>query len=132
MRRSGFVVRFVDVVLLLLFGFISMAQIRQTEIDLPKSSESPVLPLETEEVLYVGIRPDGTYLVEKERRTLTGAQALRTFLEQAHESLGDTAVKVRLRAGYNTPMRFMLEAAQVCDDLLLPKVLEVQLKNSNP
>ena len=34
MRRSGFVVRFVDVVLILLFGFISISSIRVTEVDL--------------------------------------------------------------------------------------------------
>ena len=41
MSRSGFIVRFVDVVLILLFGFISISSIRVTEVELPTSSETP-------------------------------------------------------------------------------------------
>lgn len=127
MGKSGFVVRFVDVVLILLFGFISISSVRATEIELPESTETPAPPPESDEVLFVGIRPDGTYLVDEERTEIRGARALLAFVDGELERLGDRPVKVRIRASRDTPMRFLVDAARVCDQLGVPKALEVQM-----
>ena len=126
MQRSGFVVRFVDVVLILLFGFISISSVRATEIDLPESTEmAPPVP-ETEEVIFVGIRGDGTYLVEDEEVELRGAEALLAHLSEA-ASVVEGPVTVRIRASHDTPMRFLVDAARIADGLGLPKSLEVRM-----
>ena len=127
MQKSGFVVRFVDVVLILLFGFISISSVRATEIELPTSTETPAPPPDTEEVLFVGIRADGTYLVDDERSEVRGGRNLMRFIASELESLGDRPVNVRIRASYNTPMGFLVDAARVCDELGVPKTLEVQM-----
>jgi len=127
MQKSGFVVRFVDVVLILLFGFISISSVRATEIELAQSTETPPPPPEVEEVLFVGIRADGTYLVDDERSEIRGAGNLLRFIASELESIGDRRLKVRIRASYNTPMRFLVDAARVADELDLPKALEVQM-----
>ena len=127
MGKSGFVVRFVDVVLILLFGFISISSVRATEIDLAESTETPAPPLEADEVLFVGIRPDGTYLVDEERIELRGAVALLDFVDGELQRIGDRPVKVRIRASRDTPMRYLVDAARVCDQLGVPKALEVQM-----
>jgi biopolymer transport protein ExbD len=126
-QKSGFIVRFVDVVLILLFGFISISSVRATEIELPESSETPAPLPEVEEVLFVGIRPDGTYLVDEERATITGAGNLLRYLAAEAELVGDRPLKVRIRASHDTPMRYLVDAARVCDELGLPKALEVQM-----
>lgn len=127
MQKSGFVVRFVDVVLILLFGFISISSVRATEIDLAESTETPPpLPV-TEEVIFVGIRPDGTYLVDDESVELRGARALLGFLAEEVEGMGDRPVTVRIRASHDTPMGFLVDAARVADELGLPKALEVRM-----
>lgn len=127
MGKSGFVVRFVDVVLILLFGFISISSVRATEIELAQSTETPSPPVEADEVLFVGIRPDGTYLVDDERVALRGAVALLDFVDGELQRIGDRPVKVRIRASRDTPMRFLVDAARVCDQLGVPKALEVQM-----
>jgi len=127
MQKSGFVVRFVDVVLILLFGFISISSVRATEIDLAESTETPPPVPEIEEVVFVGIRSDGTYLVDEESRELTGAQELLRYLEAELQRLGDRPVTVRIRASHDTPMRFLVDAARVSDELGLPKALEVRM-----
>lgn len=127
MGKSGFVVRFVDVVLILLFGFISISSVRATEIELPESTETPAPPADFEEVVFVGIRPDGTYLVEDERVELTGARSLFGWLAGELERMGDDPVKVRIRASGTTPMRYLVDAARVCDELGVAKSLEVQM-----
>ena len=130
MRGSGFVVRFVDVVLILLFGFISISSIRETEIELPESTETPAPPPEVEEIIFVGIRGDGTYLVDNERARIRGAEGLLRFLAAQLDAMADVPVKVRIRASHNTPMRFLVEAAQVCDVLRVSKAFEVQMAST--
>jgi len=126
-QKSGFVVRFVDVVLILLFGFISISSVRATEIDLAESTETPAPAPDTEEVLFVGIRPDGTYLVDEERIELRGPNELLEYLDAQLGLLGDRPVSVRIRASHDSAMRFLVDAARVADELGLPKALEVRM-----
>jgi biopolymer transport protein ExbD len=127
MNKSGFVVRFVDVVLILLFGFISISSVQVTEIDVPISTETPASTPEVEDVLFVGIRADGTYLVDDERVEILGARALLRFIASEIRRVEDRSVKVRIRASYDTPMRFLVDAARVCDELGIPKAIEVRM-----
>ena len=125
MQKSGFVVRFVDVVLILLFGFISISSVRATEIQLPESTETLASPPEVEEVVFVAIRTDGTYLVDEERIEIRGAQNLLDFVAAELDKFGDLPVKVRIRASHDTPMRYLVDAARVCDELGVDKAFEV-------
>lgn len=127
MQKSGFVVRFVDVVLILLFGFISISSVRATEIELPESTETPPPVPEVEEVIFVGIRADGTYLVADESVELRGARALLGWMGGELDRLADRPVKVRIRASHDTAMRYLVDAARVCDELGVPKSLEVRM-----
>lgn len=127
MQKSGFVVRFVDVVLILLFGFISISSVRATEIQLPESTETLASLPEVEEVVFVAIRTDGTYLVDEERVEIRGAQNLLEFVADELDERGDLPVKVRIRASHDTPMRYLVDAARVCDELGVDKALEVLL-----
>ena len=127
MQKSGFVVRFVDVVLILLFGFISISSVRATEIQLPESTETLASLPEVEEVVFVAIRSDGTYLVDEERVEIRGARNLLEFVAAELDERGDLPVKVRIRASHDTPMRYLVDAARVCDELGVDKALEVLL-----
>ena len=127
MGKSGFVVRFVDVVLILLFGFISISSVRATEVELATSTEVPSPPPEVEEVVFVSIRADGTYLLDDERLEVRGARELLVALSSEVGEVGDAPVKVRIRASRDAPMRYLVDAARVCDELGLPKALEVEM-----
>jgi len=124
MRKSGFIVRFVDVVLILLFGFISISSIRETEVELPTSTETPPAPPERQEIIFVGITSDGSYLVRDEQLRLEGPAALYRFLSDYVDD-AEAPVKVRLRASHDTPMRFLVEASRVCDALGVDRAFEV-------
>ena len=125
MRKSGFIVRFVDVVLILLFGFISISSIRETEVELPTSTETPPAPPETQEIVFVGITSDGSYLVRDEQLRLEGPAALYRFLSDYVDDVESAPVKVRLRASHDTPMGFLVEASRVCDALGVDRAFEV-------
>ncbi|RMF59670.1 MAG: hypothetical protein D6746_07950 [Bacteroidetes bacterium] len=130
MNASGYILRFVDVVLILLFGFISIATIRQSEIELPKSTETPPSQISGEEIIFIGVQPDGTFLVEDETRRVDNVRELQAYLLQQRAHYDATVpVRVRIRSSWQAPIEHLLRAAQLCDDLGLPKELEVELRN---
>lgn len=131
MRRSGFIVRFVDIVLILLFGFISISSIRETRIQLPHSQESQAPLPDVEEVVFIGITSAGTYLVDQERTALQTAGELREFISDRITALSPNPVKVRIRASHDTPMGYLVVAANVCDALGVPKAFEVEMQTGS-
>jgi len=131
MSSSGFILRFVDVVLILLFGFISISSIKPSEINPPESTEAPSLPPSQEEEVFVGIRQNGTFAVEGGSKTITSVPALRSYLNSKRDRYEGVPMKVRLRASRVAPMRYLMQAAAICDDLGIQKSIEVEVANSN-
>ncbi|GIV60206.1 MAG: hypothetical protein KatS3mg043_1295 [Rhodothermaceae bacterium] len=76
------------------------------------------------------MQPDGTFLVEEETRRLDSVAGLRAYLLQRRSQYATTVpVRVRLRSSWQAPIEHLLSAAQLCDDLGLPKELEVELRS---
>ena len=69
--------------------------------------------------------------MDNERVALRGGASLHRFLETRLVAVGNVPVKVRIRASHDTPMRYLVDAARVCDALGVPKAFEVQLQNGN-
>lgn len=127
--RSKFVVRFVDIVLILLFGFMAISRIQENSIiELPKSEFTPKSTLETAYHLTVGIMEDGTYLVEQESVRLSTVGALRAWLVGQTGGLEAEMVQVRIRSQFNAPVKYAMRAARVCDELGFNKMLDVEMK----
>ena len=127
MRASGFIVRFVDVVLILLFGFIAISNLQDTDVPLPESTETDPVAMDTEEVLFVAVLDDGTFLLEEETAILTSLDALRRHIVHAKRQLGDSPMKVRIRSSQSAAVKHAFAVAALCDELELNKSLEVKL-----
>ena len=128
MERPGYILRFVDVVLILLFGFISISSIESTDIELPESTETKILAPDREEVIFVGVRQDGSFLVEDETRTIPGLRGLQAYLLQKRDSYEEgVPIKVRIRCSKTAPMQYLMRAASLCDELGLRKSIEVKI-----
>ncbi len=81
MKRSGLLIRFVDVVLILLFGFIAISEIKlHNDIDLARSTETERPPIDKREVVFIGVTKTGAYSIE--------AQGDDTRLEDVGEDVG--------------------------------------------
>lgn len=130
MGQAGYILRFVDVVLILLFGFISISSIEPSIIEPPESTETPVMPPDREAIIYVGIQYDGTFLVEDESRVIDSVPALRSFLLEKVQEVGDRPLKVRLRSSRVAPIRYLMDAAGLCDELGIRKSIEVKVNAS--
>ncbi|MFZ5515777.1 MAG: ExbD/TolR family protein [Candidatus Zhuqueibacterota bacterium] len=134
MNQGGVILRLIDVTLLLLFSFISVSEISERSfIKLPKSTQTlPTLP-DKEDLLVVGITPQGTFLVEDETRVLNNFQALEEYIiNKNNKNLRENiATRVRIRANWNTHMKYVVALVNLCDSLKIPKGLDVVLKEGN-
>ncbi len=127
MTNSGFIMRFVDVVLIMLFGFITISNLQDSEVTLPESAETELQPMDTEEVEFIGILPDGTFLIDDEKTLISSLDALRGYLSQRSGAVGVAALKVRIRSSWDAPVHYALDVAALCDELGLQKSIEVEL-----
>lgn len=127
MKRGRFLLRFVDVVLILLFGFIVISDLDEdSAVLLPASTETDLpLPV-TDVVLYIGITSDGEFFDEREKVLLQDTDQLRTYIQNHQRRFGDFA-KVRIRANYDTPTGYAIQVAQICDELNMKKAIDVRI-----
>lgn len=130
MSNSGFILRFVDVVLILLFGFISISSIKPSEVNPPESSEAPSLPPSEQEEVFIGIHKNGVFSVEGGSIKLSSVGKLRSYLIDQKSKYKDIEFKVRLRASRTAPMRYLMRAAALCDEIGLHKSIEVEIDRS--
>jgi|GEM_PF-396897 len=133
-KRSGLLIRLIDVVLILLFGFISISQVeKRSRIDLPVSTETRHSRPDRENLIRVAVAPlrsgEWGFLVENETRLLRDARALQHYLIQKRTFYhGDARVKIYAEAG--SPMRYTMLAADLCEQLQLKKSLVVRMTGS--
>jgi len=127
MKKGGFLLRFVDVVLILLFGFIVISDIDEdSQIILPESSETEQAEPELYDVIYIGILSDGTFFDERQNISFASSDDLRTYISRHKDRFGDDA-KVRIRANYDTQASHTIEVAGICDELGVKKSIDVRL-----
>ncbi len=127
MTGSGFILRFVDVVLILLFGFITISNLQDTEVNLPESTETAPVAMDTEEVLFIGVLANGNFLIEDETVLVTSLESVREHLIASKRSISGGPLKVRIRSSKDAAARDAFAVATLCDELGLNKSLEVEL-----
>lgn len=129
MTKGGMIIRLIDVVMNLLFGFICVSQLsEQTKITLPTTVELATLPPEPEIAEFVGIIKDGTYLLNHEHATTRDLEKVRRYLETKKSELAQNryTMRVRIRANFDTPIRHVMRLADLCDRLRVLKSVEVR------
>lgn len=128
MGNAGYILRFVDIVLILLFGMISVSRIEPSDIKPPESTEAPDKSVVQERVLFVGIETNGTLHVGSDNRALASLSDLTGFLQNKINQYGRASLKVRIRSSHRAPMRYLMRTAALCDELGLRKSIEVETK----
>jgi len=129
---NGTVIRLIDVVLILLFGFISISEISsRSALDLPKSTQMAYAYPDKEDLLIIGITADGKFLVEDETEVMADFSALKYYIVTKYEENLKNKIdtRVRIRSNWNTPIKYTLAVANVCDLLQIPKGVDVILEN---
>ena len=130
MGNGRFLVRFVDVVLILLFGFISISQVqKRSVVSPPKSSETAKTPADEVTDVFVSITDTGSYLVDNETRSLETMDAVLQFVEQKKNQYGADRMKIRIRSDDTAPIQYAIALAEICDNVGVEKALDVRLTN---
>lgn len=130
MNNGGMIVRLIDICMILLFGFICCAELSQSEIVLPKTVELPPGNPDPEVVVFVGIQKNGLYLFGKDgQHQAYNTQVLESYIqrEKSRVEAAGHRIRVRLRANHDTPMKFVMAAADVCDRIDVLKTVDVRL-----
>jgi biopolymer transport protein ExbD len=125
---SGLIIRLIDVVLILLFGFIAISEIsKKSKIDLPESEAVPATAPDREVVVYIGILPDGRYLVEDETAIIGDPASLARYVIQKQSELNSRNIRmrVRVRANYDSEVRYAFTIVNICQDTKIPVGLDV-------
>ncbi|MBN1351369.1 hypothetical protein JXJ21_18270 [candidate division KSB1 bacterium] len=133
MIKGGIILRLIDVVLILLFGFISISEIsRQSKIALPKGENIPLSNPDTEAILIIGITQNGDYLVENEGESITGMLQLKNYIlfKQQEFVEKNAKIRIRIRSNFNAPVKYAIILANLCDDLNIPKSIDVEHKGT--
>lgn len=133
MSQGGIVIRLIDVVLILLFGFISISEISsKSVIHLPKSKQMVYSLPDKEDLMIIGITADGKFLIEDESEIIDDFNSLKYFIVTKHEDnlKNKIETRVRIRSNWNTPIKYTIAVANVCDMLHISKGMDVILNQN--
>ncbi|NIR50653.1 biopolymer transporter ExbD [candidate division KSB1 bacterium] len=121
------IIRLIDIVFILLFGFVSVSQVSSVKtIEPPKSTEAPEAEPEGARIITVGVEKDGTYLIDGGEVVFQTLNDLQNFLAEAREKQTETQqIGVRIRAHWESPLEYSIAVARICKELGLPKGLDV-------
>lgn len=130
-RRSGngsLMIRMIDIVFILLFGFIAVSQISQAEaIEPPESEEALLAAPEGPHILVIGVKAADRFSVENGEKVFRNVHSLRKYLEQAAGRAAGSGeeFRVRIRANWDAPIETCMKAAKLCRDLGFAKGIDV-------
>lgn len=134
MGKSNLMIRLIDVVFILLFGFIAVSQIGSaTPIEPPKSSEAMEGAPDDAHTVVVGVTKEGTYPVEAGSLILTNIRELRQYITQKAKQaeFEGAQLGVRIRANWDSPVEYGMAVAKLCRDMGLAKGLDVVKLNAD-
>ncbi len=130
MNSGGMIVRLIDICMILLFGFICCSELSQSDIVLPKTVELAPANPDPEVVVFVGIQNNGLYLFGKDgQHKAYDTQVLENYIQREKNRIARVGhrIRVRLRPNHDTPMKFVMAAADVCDRVDVLKTVDVRL-----
>lgn len=129
--RAGIVTRLIDVVLILLFGFISISEIdRRSPVRLAETKEIPITRVDKEQILVVSVLDANNFLIEKNeglRFNNIGTLCRYIESEKADYARRNKEMKVRIRSNWFLPAKHALDIAIFCESIKVERGLDVRV-----
>ncbi|KAA3657737.1 MAG: hypothetical protein DWQ10_12635 [Calditrichaeota bacterium] len=128
MGNGNLMIRMIDVVFILLFGFIAVSQISKAEaLEPSQSTEAEEKAPEGAYVTIINVRSNGVYSANGGDMILRTPNDVKSFLvsEMKRAKKDEKKLGVRIRASWDAPSRKTLAVAKVCRELNVPKGLDV-------
>lgn len=134
MSKGGIVVRLIDIVLNLLFGFMCISTMeRKSPVKLPQSDLPVQSQIQKEQLLVISINQQEQFLIESENMILPNFDAVKNLILTRNESFKklDRTMKVRIRSYWNLPIRYTMRIANFCRDENIPVGMDVESISSS-
>ncbi|MDG2283518.1 MAG: biopolymer transporter ExbD [Longimicrobiales bacterium] len=146
MATRGFLIRFIDIGLIVLFGFLMISDIdAMSRVDLAGARQEVAETAEVTEddergFIVVDILPDGRFLLSDPRdpgAVSMGAENLETLTTElvarhrVHTEAGTETV-VLIQPDPASPVQFTVDVMDVCDRLGLVKSLQMDIEVASP
>lgn len=144
MATRGFLIRFIDIGLIVLFGFLMISDIEMSSrVDLAGVSQTEQEPTQDEEdraFLVVEVTADGTFRVTDsnaevaEVRLAASRDDLAAILRAGRASHRDSSLDtvVLIQPDPASLVQFTVDVMDVCDQLRLPKSLRMDIEVAAP
>ncbi|NQT26907.1 biopolymer transporter ExbD [candidate division KSB1 bacterium] len=129
-KDDGLIIRLIDVVLILLFGFISISQVEQrSKVNLPVSTETRTSKPDTENLIEIAIFPYENdqygYLLENETLLIKSYEELVSYVSKK-QSKYKGKVRVKIYSESKAPIRYAMQIADFCERRNFDKSLVVK------
>lgn len=128
MSKGSTIMRLIDIVLILLFGFLIVSEInRKSPVKLPQSNVKVKREMDEEELLIIGIKQDTTLYLEGENRPLSSFQELYTLILTRNASFKriNRQFRVRIRSNWNLPIKYTMRIANFCRNNSIPVGMDI-------
>ena len=128
MGQGKLMIRMIDIVFILLFGFIAVSQISRAEaIEPSKSTEADEATPDGAFIVIIGVRTNGTFSAEGGLKEFSRVSQLKYYLkaQQRKARLEGKKIGVRIRANHDAPVLKSLAVAKACKELGIAKGLDV-------
>ena len=119
--------------MILLFGFIAISEVsKKSQIKLAESTAVPATAPDRETVIFVGVLPDGRYLVEEESKVISNPNILVQYIDSKRNQLNNQNIRmrVRVRANHDAPVRYAFTVVDICQRMKIPVGLDVLRKGN--
>lgn len=145
MATRGFLIRFIDIGLIVLFGFLMISDIEassRVELASAGGEEEEIVPDEPDDrsLVFVTVMPDGGFALSEPDSlapptgVVRGTEALAgalTARSARHEAAGSETVVV-IQPDPDSPVQFTVDVMDVADRLTLTKSLRMDIEVAPP
>lgn len=138
MRRRGYLLRFIDLGLIILFGFLMISDITViSQVTLPGKSDEPADPAEEDNKMFLGvsIQEDGSYQVlslENKEPLHVGINSqeelefvLKTLKDQ--QSTAGKELNILIEPAPASKMQRLINVLDACDEVKIPKNINTEI-----
>ncbi len=128
MSKKSIIIRLIDIVLILLFGFLVVSEInKKSPVKLPQSDVKVKREMDEEELMIVGIKEDTTLYLEGEDRAIASLNELYGLILLRNESFNrlNRKFRVRIRSEWNLPIKFTMRIANFCRNNNIPVGMDI-------
>jgi len=126
--KGGVIIRLIDIVLLLLFGFLVISEInRKSPIKLPQSMVPVKKEIDLEEIFIIGVQGDNRFYIENEDRHINDLNSVTNLILQKRDYFKKFGkdLRVRVRSNWNLPIKHTMRIAKFCQKEGIPTGMDV-------